>query len=106
LIYECLHDTYLLQQRLNVSLPGLNRDVAQRPAYAVHKIYRYSKSIRSAATSTSRLIQSEQKPPVNSQRANSEPAPAEGTARRESMPCVSAGKTKPAYRCRFTPRNL
>jgi lipoyl-dependent peroxiredoxin len=39
-------DGYFLQARLNVSLPGLDRDVAQAVAEAAHQICPYSKATR------------------------------------------------------------
>ncbi|ESY94352.1 hypothetical protein X738_24580 [Mesorhizobium sp. LNHC209A00] len=37
---------YYLSARLNVSLPGLERDIAQRLAEAAHEACPYSKAIR------------------------------------------------------------
>ncbi len=43
----CLTDgAYFLQARLNVSLPGLERDVAQTLADAAHQTCPYSKATR------------------------------------------------------------
>ena len=43
----CLNDgAYFLQARLNVSLPGVNRDVAQSLIDAAHQTCPYSKAIR------------------------------------------------------------
>jgi Ohr subfamily peroxiredoxin len=43
----CLNgDAYFLQARLNVSLPGVEHDVAQSLAYAAHQTCPYSKATR------------------------------------------------------------
>ena len=43
----CLNDgAYFLQARLNVSLPGVNRDVAHSLIDAAHQTCPYSKAIR------------------------------------------------------------
>ena len=39
-------DAYFLKARLNVSLPGLERETAQAPADAAHQTCPYSKAIR------------------------------------------------------------
>jgi len=42
----CLTDVHLLQARLNVSLPGLQREVAQALVEAAHQTCPYSKATR------------------------------------------------------------
>jgi lipoyl-dependent peroxiredoxin len=42
----CLTDAHLLQARLNVSLPGLQREVAQALVEAAHQTCPYSKATR------------------------------------------------------------
>jgi osmotically inducible protein OsmC len=53
----CLNDgAYFLQARLNVSLPGLDRDVAQALTDAAHQTCPYSKAIRGNIDVTINLV--------------------------------------------------
>jgi Ohr subfamily peroxiredoxin len=47
---------YLLQARLNVSLPGLDRDVAQAIVDAAHQVCPYSKATRGNVNVTINLV--------------------------------------------------
>ena len=49
-------DTYFLQARLNVSLPGVERDVAQAVMEAAHQTCPYSRATRGNIEVTLRLI--------------------------------------------------
>jgi lipoyl-dependent peroxiredoxin len=49
-------DTYFLQARLNVSLPGLDRNVAQALADAAHQTCPYSKAVRGNIDVTINLV--------------------------------------------------
>jgi osmotically inducible protein OsmC len=49
-------DAYFLQARLNVSLPGLDRDVAQALADAAHQTCPYSKAVRGNIDVTINLV--------------------------------------------------
>jgi lipoyl-dependent peroxiredoxin len=49
-------DQFLLRARLNVSLPGLERDVARAVTEAAHQVCPYSKATRSNIDVTINLI--------------------------------------------------
>jgi organic hydroperoxide reductase OsmC/OhrA len=49
-------DSYFLRARLNVSLPGLPRDVAKALAVAAHETCPYSKAIRNNVDVTVNVV--------------------------------------------------